>query len=98
MKLTLGHTVITCRNCGTMTAIDNQSMEVLTEHTCPNCGMRMPDREVARMKLHLYLLWTQLYNAQRVVPPDLFDYDINLHPHYVDDVKKTEENGNREGG
>ena len=57
----------------------------------PNCGMRMTDREMARLKMHLYLLWTQIYNDHCGALVELFDYDIDLHPHTEEDNEaKTE--------
>lgn len=96
MKVVYGHTAITCRRCGTMTVIDNKALEV-TEHKCPKCGQPMTDREMARMKMHLYLLWTQMYNDNCGPLFEAFDYDIDLHPRYAEDLKETKENGNREG-
>ncbi len=91
MKIEYGHTTITCRKCRTVTAVDNKTLETLTEHKCPNCGMRMTDREMARLKMHLYLLWTQIYNDHCGALVELFDYDIDLHPHTEEDNEtKTE--------
>lgn len=96
-----GDTTITCRNCGTLTAISNRTLEAVTEHKCPNCNMRMTDREMARMKMHLYSLWTELYDTLFGPTVELFSYNINLHPHYEvyeAGVEESEENGNQEGG
>ena len=81
MEIAYGHTAITCKNCGTMTAIDNKTLEVLAEHICPSCNTRMTDRELGAMKMHLFLLWSQIYDAHCGPIKWLFDYDIDLHPH-----------------
>lgn len=98
MKIVYGHTAITCRLCGTVTAIDNEALEALTVHKCPRCGQKMTDREIARLKMHLYLLWSKIYDEHCGPMVELFDYEINLMPHITEDVEKMEENGNREGG
>ena len=91
MRIEYGHTTITCRKCRAVTAVDNKTLETLTDHKCPNCGMRMTDREMARLKMHLYLLWTQIYNDHCGALVELFDYDIDLHPHTEEDNEaKTE--------
>lgn len=97
MKAVYGNTTITCRMCGSVTVIENRTLEKIIEHKCPNCRQPMSDRELARMKLHLYLLWTQIYNEHCGPLFERFDYHINLHPHYEPDVAELEENGNREG-
>ena len=91
MRIEYGHTTITCRKCRTVTAVDNNTLEALTEHRCPGCGIRMTDREMARLKMHLYLLWTQIYNDHCGALVELFDYDIDLQPHTEEDNEaKTE--------
>lgn len=81
MGYAYGHTVITCRNCRTVTVIDNKTLEVITEHICPECRIRMTDRELSRLKMHLFYLWLQMYDDYCGPMMELFDYDINLHPH-----------------
>ena len=80
MKAEYGHTTITCKMCGAVTVIDNSSLEELTEHRCPVCNIRMTDREVARLKMHLYLLWLKLYEEHCGAMVELFDYEIKLLP------------------
>ena len=94
-KLSLGHTAITCKHCKAITAVANEALEAMREHKCPACGMRMTDYELARLKLHYYLLWVQMFKERWGDLTELFDYDIHIWPHY--EPKETEENGNREG-
>lgn len=98
MSVKYGHTAITCKLCKTVTVVDNFSLEQLTEHKCPVCNIRMTDREIGRLKMHLYLLWAKIYDEHCGPMVELFDYEINLMPHRTEDVKKLEENGNREEG
>lgn len=80
MSFKYGHTAIACKMCKTVTAIDNQTLEKLTEHICPVCNKRMTDRELGRMKMHLYLLWEQIYKEHCGPMVELFDYEISLTP------------------
>lgn len=81
MSVKYGHTAITCKLCKTVTSIDNETLEKITEHKCPACGIRMTDREMGRMKMHLYLLWEKIYKEHCGQTVELFDYEINLMPH-----------------
>lgn len=64
-----------------MVAIDNKTLEILGEHVCPQCGQRMSDRELGALKMHLYLLWSRIYDEHCGPIVWQFDYDIDLHPH-----------------
>ena len=80
MKEEYGYATIRCKMCGAATTIGHSSLEVLTQHSCPVCNIRMTDREVARMKMHLYLLWLKLYEEHYGTMVELFDYEIKLLP------------------
>lgn len=86
-KLSMGHTAITCKRCGTMTAVENEALEAMREHRCPSCNARMTDYEFARLKGHYYLLMIQMYQEHwgDVSQYERFNYDIHLWPHYRED-------------
>ena len=82
-KFSMGHTAITCRRCKTLAAVENMSLEAMTEHRCPACGKRMTDREFARLKMHYYYMVTEGFNNGPFGPlHEDFDYHILLNPHY----------------
>lgn len=84
MGVKLGHTSITCRHCGTMAVVDNADLEAMREHRCPACNFRMTDYELARLKMHYYLMMTQMYwkHWGSLSQYEQFNYDIHLWPHY----------------
>lgn len=89
-KFTMGQTAITCRGCKTPAFVDNLSLEAMTEYGCPNCGKRMTDRELARLKMHYYYLVTEGYNNGPFGPiREFFDYDILLDPHFEENAETT---------
>lgn len=83
MRIKMGHTSITCRHCGTLSAIDNDSLECIREYSCPACGMPMNGYELARIKMHYYLLFTQMCAESfgDLEKYENFDYHIHLWPH-----------------
>ena len=97
MKVEYGYTSIACRSCGKLTVIDNKTLESITEHKCPFCGQPMTDREMAFMKMHLYFLWTDMYQKHFGTLIPMFEYCIELNPHMVENMVESEENGNQEG-
>lgn len=84
MEVKLGHTAITCKRCGTMTAVENEALEAMRGHCCPSCNTRMTDYELSVLKMHYYLLMTQVYKEHfgDVSQYERFNYDIHLWPHF----------------
>ena len=91
MIVKMGHTTITCRNCRTVTAVENEALEAMREHVCPVCGVRMTDYELAVLKMHYYALMCGLYmeHCGTWETYTQFDYHIHLWPHY--ETKKSEQ-------
>lgn len=91
MNVKLGHTAISCRHCGTMTAVENEALETLREFVCPSCGVRMTDYELAVLKMHYYALMCGLYMKHWGTweAYTQFDYHINIRPHY--ETKQSEQ-------
>lgn len=81
-RFSLGHTAITCRRCGTVTAVENEALEAMREFRCPACENRMTDHEFNRMKAHYYTLLLDLCNQCFGTVTEFFDYDILVNPHY----------------
>lgn len=92
MQMEMGHTSIVCQSCGVMIAVKNESLESMTEFSCPSCGMKMTDYEFSVLKAHYYTLLAQMFNNHcgAVKPFRLFTYNINLWPHY--EAKQSEQN------
>ena len=92
MEVKMGHTTITCRHCGTVTAVENETLEAMREHRCPVCGVRMTDYELAVLKMHYYALMSGMYSQHwgNVKQYEQFDYHIHLWPHYEG---RVEDNG-----
>ncbi len=83
-KISLGHTTITCRHCGTMTAVENEALEAMREYKCPTCAIRMSDYGLATLKMHYYYLMYDMYQKHwgSVNQYQQFGYDIHLWPHF----------------
>ena len=92
MEVKLGYTSITCRHCGTVTAVQNEALETMREHRCPACDARMTDYELASMKLMYYLLMTAAYDRHwgSVKQYEQFDYHIHISPHF--EVRENNQN------
>lgn len=84
MRLKMGYTSITCRHCGTVTAVQNEALETMREHRCPACNIRMTDYELAVLKMHYYALMSGMYSQHwgSVKQYEQFDYHIHIQPHY----------------
>lgn len=82
-RFSMGATKITCRWCGTEQEIPNETVEAMREYQCPECNHRMTDRELARLKMHYYLMVWDSLNRTPPFPPfkPQFDYSIDLNPH-----------------
>lgn len=81
LEASMGHTAITCRRCGTMSAVENESLEAMREFRCPVCNMRMTDHEFIRLKFHYYVILLDLCNqafGSKVL--EFFDYHIVVNP------------------
>ena len=92
MEVKLGHTSITCRHCGTVTAVQNEALETMREHRCPVCDARMTDYELASMKLMYYMLMTAAYDLRwgSVKQYEQFDYDIRIRPRLENGMVENE--------
>lgn len=91
MKVKLGQTTITCKHCGAVAAVDNEVLEAMRAHRCPGCNRGMSDYELARLKMHYYLMMTSMYAKHwgGIKRYERFDYDIDLCPHYVEEGEKN---------
>ena len=92
MEVKLGYTSITCRHCGTITAVQNEALETMREHRCPICNTRMTDYELAVLKMHYYALMSGMYsqNWGSVKQYEQFDYHIHISPHF--EVRENSQN------
>lgn len=82
-KFSMGHTKITCRWCGDEQLVPNEKLEAMRRYKCPNCQHSMSDREMARLKMHYYFLWWDMFDKGPFGTfRENFDYDIQLNPHY----------------
>lgn len=92
MRLKMGHTTIICRQCRTVTAVQNEALETMREHRCPACDARMTDYELASMKLMYYLLLTATYDRRwgSVKQYEQFDYHIQIQPNYEVEMEENE--------
>ena len=98
MKILHGCTTIKCYKCGAVAVMDSKDVGAMTEYACPSCGTNMPEGELVRLKLHLYVSLSNVYRVFCHNMKNRFLYSFNPHPHPIADVEKLEENGNREGG
>lgn len=82
MKTKLGHTMITCRHCGQIHALENEVLETMRQYSCPRCSTKMTDYELCNLKLHYYVLMGSMYAASfgSVKQYMKFDYDIDISP------------------
>lgn len=98
MEILHGRTTIKCHSCGAVAVMDSKTLGAMTEYACPRCGTHMPDRELARIKLHFYVSLSNVYNSFGPMMKTKFDYCLDPRPCLMHDMAESEENGNREGG
>lgn len=84
MEVQMGNASLKCKKCGSVTTVENKTLESMCEFVCPSCGVRMYDYEFARLKMHYYVMLCGMYRKYwgSVKKFEQFDYQINLWPHY----------------
>lgn len=83
-KLSMGKTTFHCRQCQTVTVVENLDLEKMTEFRCGNCGVPMSEPRFLRLKLGYY---AKLYLSLTEPPfagegPEMFKVDMEFNPHY----------------
>ena len=84
-KISTGKTTFGCRNCQTVTVVENTDFEEMAKFKCPGCGVPMTDARFARLKI---LYYAKVYEALTLPPfggegPELFQVTMDFDPHYT---------------
>ena len=88
MEFTVGNISVRCKQCQTVTVVENDALHKMKEFRCPGCGARMPDYERAGILMHFnYLVFRKIHGVLGN-PEKQFEYDIDIFPHY--EVKQSE--------
>ena len=95
MDVKMGSTTVTCKRCGAANVVENEVLETIREYVCPSCGARMTDYELARLKMHYYILLYGMYRDHwgNVKHYEKFDYSIDLWPHFELQTPQTDGTG-----
>lgn len=84
-KLSMGKTTFQCRNCQTVTVVENADLETMTKFKCSGCGVPMSTVRFAGVKMAFY---TKLIQELTQPPflgrcgPEMFRVNMNFNAHY----------------
>lgn len=83
-KFSMGTTAFLCKNCKTVTVVENLDLEVMREFRCPGCNMSMTSPGFARLKMQYYFYLQKTLSTPPFpkVAPELFEVRMDFNPHF----------------